>query len=88
MDLGDASLVCSKRSLDAELDVSCLLEELYRRRVYHDVLDSPDGLDTLVIANWAKLSCVRLETSSLLLAVIIVLITSCLITPPCYELSR
>ena len=48
---------------------------------------SLDGLDTLVIANWAKLSCLRLEAPSLLLAVIIVLITSCLITPPCYELS-
>ena len=52
---------------------------------YHDALD--DVLDALVSANWTNCRVIRLEASSLLLAVIIVLITSCLITPPCYELS-
>ena len=34
-----------------------------------------------------ELSCIQRAVSSLLLAVIIALITSCLVTPPCYELS-
>ena len=37
--------------------------------------------------NLDELSCIQLEASSLLLAVIILLITWCLITPPCYELG-
>jgi len=50
---------------------------------HHDVL----GCTGCSYHRELDVSCIRLEASSLLLAVIIALITSCLITPPCYELS-
>jgi len=64
---------------------SCLCLRLFGLRLrHHDVL----GCTTCSYHRTPdELLCIQLEASSLLPAVMIALITSCLITPPCCELS-
>jgi len=64
---------------------SCLSLRLFGLRLrHHDVLGCTR---CFYHRELDELLCIQLEVSSLLLAVIIALIKSCLITPPCYELS-